>query len=145
MDDKEEYDRLAAEGGKYHEQLLTSYQNQDTMLRLPELNYDEAYQQFPMKTKISLSIDDKELSGEEKAVHEEAVKSKVLEMIHEILNDTEHTCNLQVRVNSANGSEDLYDGSRVWQYDILQGKQVELEGYNSYNRAHAYLYEGIFW
>ncbi len=145
MDEKEEYDKLTAAGWKYREQLLASYQNKDTMLRLPELSYDKVYQQFPMQTTISLSIDDKELSGEEKAAHEEAVKSKVLDMIHEILKDTEHTCNLQVRVNSAKGYEDLYDGSRVWKYDILQGKQVELEGYNDYDRACDYLYKGIFW
>ncbi len=147
MNQKEEFDRIAAGGQKYQEQLLTAYQNKDTMLRLSELNYEEVYLQFPMKATFFLSIDDKGLSGEEKAVHEKAVQSRVSEMMQEILKDTEYTCNLQVNVNSANGYEDMYDGARDWRYYILQGKQIEPDGEPTigYSWAHAYAYEGIFW
>ena len=85
------------------------------------------------------------MSGEEKAVHEKAVQGRVLEMIQAIQRETDGTCNLIVRVDSANGYEDLYDGAREWRYYILQGKQIESEGESNYAIANAYAYEGVYW
>lgn len=142
---KEMYEKVSAGNGKYKRQLLASYKDPVTMIRLPEINYDEVYNQFPMETSFYFSIDDKELSGEEKAVHEKEIKSRALEMIDEILRDTEDTCNIRVDITSANGYEDLYDGTGEWNYYILQGKQIEFDGYDSFSRAHADLYKGILW
>lgn len=146
-DQKKEFDRIGAGGRKYQEQLIAAYRDRNTMLRLPELDYEEIYKHYPMKARFFLSIDDRELSGEEKAVHEKAVQDRVLEMIQAIQLETDDTCNLIVQVDSANGYEDLYDGARDWRYYILQGKRFEPEGEPniSYCWAHAYAYEGIYW
>ena len=68
-------------------------------------------------------------------------------MIKAIQSDTDYTCNLEVQVVSVGGFEDLYDNSRSWRYYFLQGKQFEPEGEpnTSYEFAHAYAYEGIYW
>lgn len=147
LDTEKEYDRIKAGNRKYKEQLLAAYKNRDTMLRLSELNCEEIYEQYPMIASFNLSIDDPELSGEEKAVHEKAVQDRVLEMIQAIQSETDDTCNLEVNVVSANGHEDLYDGKKSWRYYILQGKQFEPEGEPniSYSFAHAHAYEGIYW
>ena len=146
-DKTEEYDRISEGGRKYKEQLWETYKNRDTMLCLSELNCEEIYNLYPITTSLHLSIDDRELSGEEKAVHEKAVQDKILEMIQAIQRETDDTCNLKVQVVSANGYEDLYDGKKSWRYYILQGKQFEPEGEPniSYAFAHAYAYEGIYW
>ena len=70
MDKKEEYDRIMEGKRKYKEQLLESYKNRDTMLRLPELNCEEIYSHYPIITSFGLSVGDGELSGEEKEVYE---------------------------------------------------------------------------
>lgn len=142
-DPESEYQRIQEGNHKYHEQLLAAYRERDTMLRLPELNCEEIYNQYPITTSFYLSIDDQELSGEEKAVHEKAVQDRILEMIQAIQDETDDTCNLEVRVTSAKGYEDLYDGEREWRYRILQGKPIEPD--TIYSLAHAHAYEGIYW
>ena len=146
-DKKEELDRIEAGYWRYQKQLLETYADRDTMLRLSELNCEEIYNHYPLKTSFRLSIDDGELSGEEKAVHEKAVLDRVLEMIQAIQSETDGTCNLVVNVASADGDEDLYDGTHIWLYRVLQGKQFvpEKETYGAYSFAHAYAYEGIYW
>ena len=141
----EENARIDEGNHKYQEQLLAAFRDRNTMLRLSELNYEEIYNQYPITTDFDLSIDDRELSGEEKAVHEKAVQDRVLEMIQAIQRETDGTCNLIVRVDSANGYESLYDGANEWRYYILQGKQIESEGEANYAIANAYAYEGIYW
>lgn len=143
--DKEMYEKVSAGHLKFLRKLQALNRDPDTMIRFPEINYNEVYNQFPMHTHISLSIDDKELSGEEKAAYEKAVRSRALEMIDKILQDTENTCNFEVYIDSAKGYEDLYDGSRVWGYQFLQGKPIETDGYYGFSRAHADLYKGILW
>lgn len=147
LDIEEEYDRIEAGNQEYKEQLLAAFKDTDTMLRLSELNCEEIYEHYPMKVCFFLSIDDAEFSGEEKAVHEKAVQGRVLEMIQAIQRETDDTCNLIIQVDSANGHGDMYDGAGDWRYYILQGKQFEPEGEPnvSYNFAHAYAYEGIYW
>ena len=144
---KEEHDRINEGNRKYEEQLWAAFSTKDTMLRLWELNCEEIYSQYPIKAFFSLIIYDPELSGEEKTVHEKEVQDRVLEMIQAIQSETKDTCNLRVHVVAANGEEDLYDDARSWQYYILQGKQFEPEGEpnTSYEFAHAYAYEGIYW
>ena len=124
------------------------------MLRLSELNCEEIYNLYPMITNFRLSIDDRELSGEEKAVCEKTVQDRVHEMIKAIRSETDDTCNLVIEVVSANCYADLYDGADRWLYYILQGEQMEMErepnisSYGSdrvYALAHAYAYEGIYW
>lgn len=146
-DTEKEYKRIKAGNQKYQEQLLAVYSDRDTMLRLSELNYEEIYNHYPIKTSLHLSIDDLELSGDEKEVHEKAVRDRVLEMMQAIQSETSDTCNLEVQVVSANGHEDLYDGKPSWRYYILQGKQFKpgRETNISYDYAHAYAYEGIYW
>ena len=146
-DKKEEHDRIEAGYWRYQKQLLETYADSDTMLRLSALNCEEIYNHYPLKTSFRLSIDDGELSGEEKAVHEKAVLDRVLEMIQAIQSETDGTCNLVVNVASADGDEDLYDGAARWLYYVLQGKQFEPEKdtYGAYSFAHAYAYEGIYW
>lgn len=146
-DTKEEYDRIGEGNREFKEQLWAAYKNRDTMLRLSELNCEEIYNHYPLYANFHLSIDDRELSGEEKAVHEKAVQGRVLEMIQAIQRETDDTCNLIVQVVSAGAYEDLYDGKKSWRYYILQGKQFEPEGEPnvSYSWAHAYAYEGIYW
>ncbi|MDE5866825.1 MAG: hypothetical protein K2H31_09535 [Lachnospiraceae bacterium] len=146
-DKKEEHDRIEAGNRKYQKQLLAAYGDKDTMLRLSELNYKEIYDHYPIIAGFHLSIDDGELSGEEKEIHERAVQDRILEMIQAIQSEKDDTCNLRVYVTSADGDEDLYDDARSWRYDILQGKQFESEKdpVGSYYFAHAYAYEGIYW
>nr|MDE7283595.1 hypothetical protein [Lachnospiraceae bacterium] len=146
-DTQKEYKRIREGNRKYKEQLLAAYSDRDTLLRLSELNCEEIYNHYPIKTSFHLSIDDIELSGEEKAVHEKVVQERILEMMQAIQSETDNTCNLEVQVVSAHGHEDLYDGAPSWRYYILQGKQFkpEKETNISYDYAHAYAYEGIYW
>ena len=141
----EETARIDEGNHKYQEQLLAAFRDRNTMLRLSGLNYEEIYNQYPITSDFYLSIDDRELSGEEKAVHEKAVQDRGLEMLQAIQRETDGTCNLIVRVDSANGYEDLYDGANEWLYYILQGKQIESEGESYYAIANAYAYEGVYW
>lgn len=145
--EKEEYDRISEGHGKYMEQLLAAYKSRDTMLRLSELNCEEIYEHYPMIASFDLKIDDGELSGEEKAVRDKAVQDRVLEMIQAIQSETDDACNLEIEVFASKELEGLYDGARSWQYYILQGKQLDPEEDQnvSYEFAHAYAYEGIYW
>ena len=144
-DKKEEHDRIEAGNRRYKKQLLETYADRNTMLRLSELNCEEIYNHYPLTARFRLSIDDGELSGEEKAVHEKAVLDSAFEMIQAIQSETDGTCNLVVNVVSADGDEDLYDGTPGWLYYVLQGKQFVPDTYDAYSFAHAYAYEGIYW
>ncbi|MDE5596539.1 MAG: hypothetical protein K2J04_01755, partial [Lachnospiraceae bacterium] len=109
LERNEENDRISYGNHEYTEQLLAAYRDRDTMLRLSELNCEEIYNLYPMITGFRLSIDDRELSGEEKAGCEKTVQDRVLEMIQEIQSETDDTCNLVLEVVSANCYADLYD------------------------------------
>ena len=145
-DTEEEYKRIQKAGKEYTEQLLKQLQDEKNMIRLQEVDYENIFNCFPVKVGFYLSMNDRELSGAEKADFEMAVQERVMEMIQEIKKETNDTCNLRIQVNSANGHCDLYDGSRDWRYFILQGERMEPEdAFDGFEWQFFYAYEGIYW
>lgn len=128
----------------YSVKLLNTLRDKENMIHLWELDYEQIFKDFPVKVSLHLSIDDLELSGEEKAEFERAVKEKTLQMIDEIKKESGNTCNLVVNICCAQGKEKLYDGESNWYYYILQGEPFET-GNESYDEKLVESYEGFFW
>lgn len=145
-DKKEEYKRIQEAGKEYKERLRQQLQDEEHMLRLQEVDYENIFNCFPVKAGFHLCIDDEDLSGAEKEEHERAVQKRVMDMINAVKQETGDTCNLRIQVNSAHGSCDLYDGARDWRYFILQGKQISPEDtFDGFEWELFYAYEGIYW
>ncbi len=145
-DEKEEYDRIQKAGREYKEQLLRQLQDEEKMLHLSEVDYEDIFNCFPVKIGFHLSLDDGELTGTEKEEFEKAVEKRVLEMIQSLKQETNDTCNLRIQVCSANGHCDLYDGARDWRYFILQGERIYPEDlFDGFEWQLFYTYEGIYW
>ena len=145
-DKKEEFDRIQKAGKIYKEQLLEQLREEENLLRLQEVDYDNIFNRFPVEVRFHLSIDDEMLSGAEKEKHERAVQERAEEMIQAIRQETNDACNLRIQICSANGHCDLYDGSRDWRYFILQGKQIKPENtFDGLEWEIFYAYEGIYW
>ena len=145
-DKKEEYERIQAAGKEYKEHLLEQLKDEKNMLRLQEADYENIFNLYPIKAGFHLCIDDKSLSGAEKADFEKAVQERAMEMIQAIKQETNDTCNLYIQINSAHGSCDLYDGSRDWRYYILQGEHIQPENtFDGLDWEIFYAYEGIYW
>lgn len=141
--EKEAYDRAKEAGRIYWEQLLESLGDKENMIHLWELDYQQIFRDFPMYVSLHLSIDDEELTGDEKAELEEAVREKVLQMMEEVKEESDYTCNLTVQVCCAQGKEKLYDGESNWWYYLIQGETPEAG--RSYEWGLFDSYAGVFW
>lgn len=142
--EEEAFERARKAGDRYWEQLLNTLGDKENMIHLWELDYEQIFRDFPVKVSLHLSIDDLELSGEEKAEFERAVKEKTLQMIEEIKEESGYTCNLVVSICCSQGKEKLYDGENDWYYYILQGEPFET-GNGNYDWKLFESYEGLFW
>lgn len=142
--EEEAFERAHKAGDRYWEQLLNTLGDKENMIHLWELDYEQIFRDFPVKVSLHLSIDDLELSGEEKAEFERAVKEKTLQMIEEIKEESGYTCNLVVSICCSQGKEKLYDGESDWYYYILQGEPFET-GNGNYDWKLFESYEGLFW
>lgn len=146
---RDEYERTKEKGMNYKEQLLKSLADDENLICFYKLDYANIFNTFPMYVSIDLSMDDPQLQGKEKELHEEKLRNDILDIMEEINGDTNDTANLTLYISSDNGSCDLYDGSRSWRYYILLGKPFEAKNskniQQSYDWQLYYAYEGIYW
>lgn len=143
-DQKEEYERIQEAGKEYHGQLLAQLQNEDTILRLTEIDYGNIFNRFPIEVTFFLNINNETLAEAEKTDFEKGVQKRILEMIQAFKQDTNNACNLRIQANSKNGN--FYDGSKDWRYFILQGEQIIPENtFDGFEWQFFYAFEGIYW
>lgn len=143
MDKEKEFHRIEKLGRQYKKELLSSLQNEENMICLYDLNYEEIFNRFPLEIHMGFSIDDSELTGEEQAKFEKNVQAEILEMMDAVNEETGFSCNLDVYVRRPNGADVLYDGAKDWRYYIIRGNKVEKV--SDFNWECFYAYEGIFW
>lgn len=146
MDRKEEYDRTKAAASQYMDRLRESLREKQNRITFYDLDYSAVFDTYPVYISMDFSIDDGNLQGKEKEAHEKQIREKIREVIEEFRKDTGYTGNLTVSVSSNNGSNDLYDGKRSWNYYILQGEWfTPEESGRDYEWQLYYTYEKSFW
>lgn len=138
----EDFNRANKAGRIYWEQLLEALGNKENMIHLWELDYQQIFRNFPMYVSMSLCIDDEELTGDEKAEFEEAVREKNLQMMEAVKEESGYTCNLIVHVGCA-GKDKLYDGESSWHYYFIQGETPEAGRRYEWELFDSYA--GVFW
>lgn len=142
----EEADRANRVCNIYEEQLLNSIKDKENMIHLWELDYEEIFNNFPVCVVIHLSLNEGELSKTDKRGSEKAVNNMILDMIEDLKQDTDYTCNLYIEMTCMQKTKRLYDGKKCWKYSILQGEEIEVgSGFDNYGWQFFYANEGVFW